>query len=161
MLAQIYGMRREYDKAIAEGELAVQIAPSGAQANLQYGFALICSGRAKEAIPYIEKALRLNPYPSMEFYINAGVAYFFTGQIEKALAYFGQAKLMSPSSMLGYRGCAAAYALLDRQDDARAEAEEVMRLEPNFSLERLDKVLPFCPELRAIFVSALRKAGLK
>jgi adenylate cyclase len=160
MLAYIYAMRREYDKAIAEGELAVQIEPSGADAILQNGTALTWAGRAKEAIPHIEKGLRLNPYPPMNFYTNAGNAYLFSGQHEKALTYYRKAKLMSPSSPMGYRGCAAAYALLGRQDEARTEAEEVMRLEPSFSLERFDKILPYCPAYRVILVSALRKAGL-
>jgi len=161
ILGYIYAMRREYDKAIAEGELAVQIEPSGADANLQNGTVLTWAGRAKEAISHIEKGLRLNPYPPMNFYTNAGNAYLFSGQYEKALTYYGKAKLMSPSSPMSYRGCAAAYALLGRQDEARTEAEEAMRLEPSFSLERYDKIHPLCPEYRAILVNALRKAGLK
>jgi len=163
MLAIIYGGRREYDKAIAEGELGIQIEPSGAHANVHYGGALTNAGRAEEAIPYIEKGFRLNPSPTppMVFYFNAGHAHLFTGQYEKALTYYRKAKLMSPSSPSGHRLCAAAYALLDRQDEAHAEAEELMRLEPSFSLERFDKILGFCPEYRVIFVSALREAGLK
>jgi len=55
--AYIYGMRREYDKAIAEGELAVQTEPSGADGNTFYGMALMNAGRAEEAISHIEKGL--------------------------------------------------------------------------------------------------------
>jgi len=95
------------------------------------------------------------------YYIFAGNAHLFAGQYEKALNNYRKTKPMFPNSPMGYRGCAAAYALLDRLDEARAEAQEMMRLEPSFSLERLEKISPFCPELRAIFASALRKAGLK
>jgi adenylate cyclase len=161
MLANIYGMRREYDKAIAEGELAIEIEPSGAHANVYYGVVLIYAGRAEEAIPNIETGLRLNPYPPVWYNLHAGYAHFFTGRYEKALTYYGKAKLMSPNSPLGHRGCAAVYAMLDRLDEARSEAEEAMRLAPSFSLEQLEKIIPFCPAYREIFVNALRKAGLK
>ena len=50
---------------------------------------------------------------------------------------------------------------LDRLEEARAEAEEAKHLEPSFSFERFEKILPRSPEYRVIFVNALRKAGLK
>ena len=42
----------------------------------------------------------------------------------------------------------------------RINGAEVMRLDPGFSLEQFEKILPFCPEYRRIYVSALRKAEL-
>ncbi len=48
-----------------------------------------------------------------------------------------------------------------QQDEARAEAAEVLRINPKFSLERLASVRPHIdPENTARFVLALRKAGL-
>jgi adenylate cyclase len=162
MLSLIFAGRREYDKAIAEGELAVQIEPSGAQANIHYGGALVNTGRAEEAIPYIEKGFRLCPSsPPFVFCLNAGHAYFFTGQYEQALSYYRQAKLISPNSPMGHRCCAAAYAMLDRQEEALTSAKKVMDLEPTFSIDRFEKIIGFCPEYRKIFLGALRKAGLK
>jgi hypothetical protein len=47
------------------------------------------------------------------------------------------------------------YSWSGRDDDARAEAAEVLRINPNFSLERFARRA--APEL----TEALRKAGLK
>jgi len=160
-LAYIYANRREYDKAIAEGKLAVQIEPSGADGIVYYGNALIFAGKAKEAIPHIEKGLRLNPYPPTWYYVNAGHAYLFIGQYEKALTYYIEAKRRGSPSPVYHRVLAAAYALIGRQDKARAEAKQLMSLAPNFSLERYAKTIPLHPTYAEIFVNALRKAGLR
>jgi hypothetical protein len=50
---------------------------------------------------------------------------------------------------------AVVYSWSGRDVDARAEADEVLRINPNFSLERFSKRA--APKL----VDALRKAGLK
>ena len=57
--------------------------------------------------------------------------------------YYRKAKLMAPNSSMGYRCYAAAYALLDRQDEAHAEAEEVMRLEPSFLWSDSTRSFPY------------------
>ena len=162
VLAYIYSMRREYEKAIAEGKLAVQLEPSGADCIVYYGIVLSHACRAEEAIPYLEKGLRLNPYPPIYYYVNAGHAHTFCGQYEKALTYYKEAKRRgSPNSLFYTQNLTVAYALLGRQDEARANADEMMRLQPDFSLEWYDKILPFCTAYREIFLGALRKAGLK
>jgi len=161
-LAYIYGMRREYDKAIAEGKLAVQIEPSGANGNAYLGNVLNFACRAEEAIPQLEKAIRLNPYPQTWYYVNLGLSYYFLGQYEKALEYFLKARERgSATSPIYPRALAIAYAQLDRLDEARAMVEEVMRLDPDVSLERFAKMFPWCQEYRELYLNGLRKAGLK
>ncbi|NIQ91854.1 MAG: tetratricopeptide repeat protein, partial [Deltaproteobacteria bacterium] len=56
-------MKREYDKAIAECEQAVALAPSSAMANIWMSGVLTFAGRHEEAVRYAEQALRLNPFP--------------------------------------------------------------------------------------------------
>jgi hypothetical protein len=51
--------------------------------------------------------------------------------------------------------------LVGRQEEARAEAAEVMRIDPQFSLERYAKTLPIRQALIDQLVEAWRKAGLK
>ena len=126
----------------------------------RYGMALMYGGKAEEAIPFIEKGIRLNPYGPIWYYQNAGLAHLFSGQHEKALAYFKQAHRHSPQSPPVHRSLAVTYALLERQEEARTEAEEVMRLVPNFSVERFGRILPWHPTYSEIFVNGLRKAGL-
>ena len=54
-----------------------------------------------------------------------------------------------------------AYSLAGRQEEARIEAAEVLRLNPKFSLVRTGKLLPYKNQAdREHVISALRKAGL-
>jgi len=53
---------------------------------------------------------------------------------------------------------------MSREKEARAEAEEVLRLAPQFSLERYGKGMSLMYKNQAQtdrFIDALRKAGLK
>ena len=66
-----------------------------------------------------------------------------------------------PDYLPGHANLAATYVLAGRQEEARAEAAEVMRIDPQFSLERFDKTFPFRQALVDQLVEAWRKAGLK
>jgi hypothetical protein len=51
--------------------------------------------------------------------------------------------------------------LLNRQEEAGAAANKVLELFPNFSVERIAKMLPFKNQaFHKLFVDAMRKAGL-
>jgi hypothetical protein len=51
---------------------------------------------------------------------------------------------------------------MEREKEARAEAEEVMRINPKFSLDNLAKVVPSKDQSQTDkYINALRKAGLK
>jgi adenylate cyclase len=57
---------------------------------------------------------------------------------------------------------AVVYGLSGREEEARAEAPEILRINPKFSLEKMAKSLTYrgkgdCER----FLDALRKAGLK
>ena len=62
LISMFYTLKREYDKSIAEGERAVGLEPGGARAHLSYGMSLHYGGRPEEAIPVLQKAIRLNPW---------------------------------------------------------------------------------------------------
>jgi adenylate cyclase len=162
VLCYIYGMRREYDKAVAQGKLAVQLEPSGADGIAFYGNVLKFACRAEEAIPQLKKAMRLNPYPPTWYYVNLGDAYFFLGEYEKALEYHLEARMRgSPSSSQYLIALTYTYALMGRMDKALEMAAELMRVDPDFSLKQFAAVLPECQEYRELCVRGLSKAGLK
>jgi class 3 adenylate cyclase len=59
-------------------------------------------------------------------------------------------------------GLAAAYIYMGLQEKARASAAEVLRLDPRFSLNSHEKLIPLKNrDLIRIYIDALRKAGLK
>ncbi len=52
--------------------------------------------------------------------------------------------------------------MMDREKEARAEADEVLRINPKFSLDYFAKILPYKDQSKIDkYIDALRKAGLK
>jgi hypothetical protein len=57
---------------------------------------------------------------------------------------------------------AATYFLAGHQDEARAEAAEVLRINPKFSVDYWAKMIPYEDQsVTDNLINALRKAGLK
>ncbi len=62
LLCALYTAKREYGKAIAEGERGVALNPGGTSELLNYAASLCYAGRPREAIQLFQKAIRLNPF---------------------------------------------------------------------------------------------------
>jgi adenylate cyclase len=162
MLGVICVYRHEYDKAIAEGERGVELNPNGHEALGYLGYILNFAGRPAEAIPALEKAMRLNPMPAAYLYAWLGISYRLTNQNDKAIATLEKGLRVQPDNTRCLFNLAAAYSLADRQEDARKTAAEFLRLNPKFSLEAYAKVgLYKDPAVAQQLITALRKAGLK
>ena len=163
-LASAYAWLKEYDKAISEAEKAVSLDPNSAYAYNALGFALHFAGRYQEAIPFYKKSLRLSPTPiDTSILIRLGFACRHLGQYEEAVASYKKAlQLYGADDLMAHLGLAGTYALMGREKEAHAEAAEVMRIDPKFSLESYARRLPYKDQKKIDdVVSPLRKAGLK
>ena len=154
---------REYDKAISEAEKGVSLSPNSATAYFSLGTALSYAGRPQEAIPMLQKSLRLSPIPVHSQVLGVlANSYRELGQYEEAIATYKKVlQIYGPDHLLAHLGLAITYALMDREKEARAEGAEVLRIDPKFSIERYIKVLPFDQSRKDRIADALRKAGLK
>jgi adenylate cyclase len=162
LLGCIYVMKRDYDKAIAEGEKAVALDPGGADAHAFLGMSLNYADRPKEAIPLFEKAIRLNPNGPSWYFQNFGHCYRLTGQYQEAITQYKKSLRVAPNNIGTHYSLAATYSLSGRDEEAHAEAEEVLRINPKFSLEYYAKTLPFKNQAQLDrYIEAMRKAGLK
>jgi adenylate cyclase len=162
LLCWSYILKREYDKAIAEGERAVALDPNDGSALDAYGTSLRFAGRPKEAIPLYQKATRLNPFGSSWLYLNSGQVLRDTGRFEEAVSEYKKAIQRSPDSILAHISLATCYSMMGREKEARAEALEVLRINPKFSVDEYAKILSYKDQLQNDkIVNALRKAGLK
>ena len=160
LLSHIYLQKREYDKAIAEGERAVGLDPNGANAYEHYAHSLYYANRFKEAIPAIQKAIRLNPIGSTSAFSTLGHAYTNTGRFKDAVSAFKQALLRSPDNIFAHLGLASTYIAMGLEKEARAEAAEVLRIYPKFSLDNYAMGLPFKDKsVTDRYIGLLRKAG--
>jgi len=158
----IFTMMREQDKGVAEAQKAVELDPRSAYARFCLGFSLNFAGRPEEGQPHLEKAVRLNPFGSPNFYHHLGVSYRETGQYDKAIAAQKRALQIAPNDVFAYIVLASSYMYAGREDEARAAAAEILRIDPSFSLERLAGANPMKdPAKRERYFNSLRKAGLK
>ena len=160
-LSIVYLQQREYDKSIAEGERAVSLNLGSPWTAWMYAKALVYAGRPEEAIPLLEKAIRLNPIGPTPFYNDLGLAFLMTGRLEEAAAFFKKSLDIAPNDFWMHAILAAVYIMMDRDKEARAEAAEVLRINPKYSLEFHAKRSLL--KDRSVFekwLDAMRKAGL-
>jgi len=161
-LSTSYSFNREYERAIAAGERALTLDPSGSTANAAYARALLFACRPDEAIPPFQKAIRLNPNADPATLLDFGHALRMTGRFEEAVSAFKKALQRAPDHLTAHVGLGATYSLMGREKEARAEAKEILRINPKFSLDYSKMASPFKdPSEIDKFVDALRKAGLK
>ena len=160
LLGSIYSMMRQHEKAVAAGERSVELDPNGAQVNLILGQTLNSAGRPDEAIGYLNKAIRLNPFPPYLYPRALGQCYLQKGQYEKALAEFKKALQRAPESPPIHIDLAVTYILLDREEEARASAAKALELAPFISVGMVSKSSRYKnqADLKRI-VEAMRKAG--
>jgi tetratricopeptide (TPR) repeat protein len=154
-------MKKQYDKAIAECERAVSLDPNSADNFFRLGEVLNWAGRAEEAIPYLQSAIRLNPLPPAIYFVHLAIFYRDSGQYEKAIEASKKALQLDPNNQFAYIHMAVTYIRLGQEKEARAAAAEILRINPKFSLERYAKMLPFPQPVADRVVEDLRKAGLK
>jgi adenylate cyclase len=161
-LALCYLMNRQHDKAISESKKAVTLDPNGAWSNFWLGHILIFSGKPEEAIPYLQAAIRLDPFSGSGYFTHLCMAYREAGRYEEAIAAGREAVRGMPNNLFARLALASAYNMAGRDEEAHVEAAEAIRINPNFSLKDYAKSRPHIdPENTARFVDSLRKAGLK
>ena len=89
------------------------------------------------------------------------MAYRNIGQYEKAIEVGKKALSGNPDNLGAYIILAASYASLNRAEEARKAVEEVLRINPGFSLEYHANTVPYKNQEKLIkLINALRKAGL-
>jgi adenylate cyclase len=148
----------QHDKAVFHQERALALNPNDDLIVVQQGEMLTWLGRPEEGIPWIEKAMRLNPYHPERFWNHLGRAFFVARRYAEALAAFS--RITAPDH-LHQAFLAACHAELGNEAAARSHVAEALRREPAFCVENYLKTLHYkCPEDLAHHRDALVKAGL-
>jgi adenylate cyclase len=153
-LAFVYIFKGHHEKALEQAEKAVVLDPNSSTAHYGMGKVLAFSYRIEEAIAEYKKAIRLNPIPPNSYLWSLGLALAEAGQYEEGIKWCEKAIQQQPDSLFAHIMMTVVYSWSGRDEDARAEAAEVLRINPNFSLERFAKKAD--PQL----TQALREAGL-
>jgi len=162
LLSYIYRQKRQYEKSIAEIERVIELNPNYADAYAHLAGRLYAVGRGEEAIASAKKAMRLNPISPWFYLYWLGMAHWVMEQYDEAIAAYKKVLHQYPTNVVAHIALTASYSLLGREEEARAEAAEVLRLDPKFSVNNYAKRLPFKNQADTErYADALRKAGLK
>ena len=161
LLGIVSTLQGQYEKAIEKIQYALSIEPNSADYHAFLSGVLGLAGKWREGIGYSEKSIRLSPRPNAFYNYILGRAYFMTGQYDEAIESFKQAVHTGPDNFVYHAFLSACYSSLNRQAEAAAEANELLRINPEFTLESYAKTLPYKNKSDIDrYISALRKAGL-
>jgi adenylate cyclase len=152
-------MGGKFEEAVTEAQRAVVTDPNNSFVYWFLALALDADGKPDDALRKLQEATRLDPALADLFAMEVGWAYLQEGQYQQAISA-SERCARSFSTLPGcHLGLAVGFTELGRDGDARAEAAEVMRLNPHFTLGTKS---PYKDVAWARRVSAdLRKAGLK
>ncbi|MGR3715823.1 MAG: adenylate/guanylate cyclase domain-containing protein [Thermohalobaculum sp.] len=163
LLGAIHLIRGEFGAAIESCERAVALEPNGAWVTGFLGNALNWAGRPEEALILAQKAMRFSPLHPSWYVWTAAHANRLLGRYEKAVVLYQRAINRTPDYISPRIGLTACYAEMGRLEDARAQAAEVLRIDPRYSIGRYATALTYTyklPEHAQHNLDALREAGL-
>lgn len=156
----LYGKKQPF-KAIASAKRALQLDPNFADAYALVASASSFIGRSEDAIRINKHAMRLNPNSSVVYQANLGRDYYFTSRLEKAVEHLTRAGQLNFNYLNGHIYLAAVYARMGKINEAKWEAEQVLALDPEFSLDYWARTQPYVSRARLEkMVTDLRSAGL-
>lgn len=158
--AYLYG-RKDPEKSITAAKHAIKLYPNYADAYAIIGSAYSFVSRSEDAIRVNNHALKLNPGSSYIYHVNLGRDYYFLGQTKKAIARLKDAIYRNEAYLNAHLYLAAVYASLGKTEDASWEVEQVLALDPGFSLNYWAGTQPYRSSDRLEqLLTDLRKAGL-
>ena len=131
-------------------------------------------GQPAETLPLIRTAIRLNPDADSVrrehawnpdagylYFLLLGRAYFFLGDWEQSLININEALERNPSNLETRIYLAASREASGHHADAAWQREEILSLQPNFSMDTWLRTYPMTDQAqRAQLASLLRHLGL-
>jgi adenylate cyclase len=158
-LCEIFWMQRQFDRAVAEGERCVAINPNYPICYQALADAFLASGRPQDALSAVEKAIRLDPGAGDFYAYFMGAAYVVMGRYQDAIPLLNRNRAAYPDEPWVHMYLTVAYSELGRNAEARAEAAEILRVNPQFALPPDNAGKNIASARR--FNDDLRRAGLK
>jgi adenylate cyclase len=158
ILAALSLARNDHEKAAYHQERALALNPNHDLIVVQQGELLTWLGRPKEAVDWIKKAMRLNPYHPERFWSHLGRALYCAESYAEAAEAFSR---ITRPDHTHHAFLAATFAHMENTDAAAARAAEVLKLQPAFSVAAYLDTQHYKHEVdRKRHETGLLKAGL-
>jgi TolB-like protein/class 3 adenylate cyclase len=157
------GFWGDHDRSIALLEKAARLNVNGSQIFLSLGWVKVyaCTDTGR-AITHFERAMRLSPRdPEMASMLTGiSFAHLISGHHEKALSFAQQSIDEGPQFTSGHRARITALVFLNREREARAAAQMLLTVDPQFSIS--SRLPPYRdPDFQQRYHAALKVAGLR
>jgi DNA-binding SARP family transcriptional activator len=163
-LGRAHLARGDYRRSITELEQAIELNPSMAQAHCGLGDSLAYMGRADEAIPNFEEAVRLSPHDPHRwaFSMYAAIACIFNGEYEQAEDWARKSVSVANSHYLANAAMASVLGHLGRAEEAREAVQDLLELKPDFTCDFARERLFYLRDEAQIdrYVEGLKLAGV-
>ena len=167
----LLGQQDRCPEVLAAAQRVIDRFPNSRGPRQWGGICLTRMGRAAEAIPEIESAIRVNPRdPSIATrYRYMGYPLLFLGRYDEAVSWFERSLAANPGARPdirsdSYAAIAAAQALAGHIEQARLSAIEASRLRPSITARGFYSYYPKNPVLAAQIAhmrDGLRLAGMR
>jgi adenylate cyclase len=153
-------------EGVAESERALALNPNLASARALIGLAKLIDGHPGETESHEREALRVSPHDTEAgvWVAYVALAKLYLGTYEEALDWYRRAKDLDPNYATGRFNMAAVLVELGRLDEARAEVQAGLALNPGFTIRRYragaQSDNPAFLKGRERIIEDMRKAGV-
>ena len=133
VLASMHILRNNHDKAVFHQNRALQLNPNDDLIVVQQGEVLTWIGQPEEGVPWIQKAMKLNPFHPPRFWNHLGRAWFVARRYAEAIEAFQR---ITAPDQFHHAFLAACHAQLGNLQLASQHAQAVLALNPEFTWRR-------------------------
>jgi class 3 adenylate cyclase/TolB-like protein/Tfp pilus assembly protein PilF len=166
--AYVLGAKRQWDAAILEAEKALDSDRNFAQVYGQVGMWRAFVGRSEDGFKDVETAIKLSPHDPARPFWDYHLCHLHShlGQWDQAIPYCLKSIAGAPQFLYPHIDLTAAYGWLGRENEAKAALADLLKLQPNFTVQGFLSLVPlfsdnpvFTQQLDRL-AEGLRKAGL-
>ena len=159
-LGTVLTFEGQHEQSITEFEKAIALNPNFT--DWRFGMTLLRAGEPARAIQVIEAHMRHDPLYVPIAAGQLGLARYMLKEYSQALPSLRECASRAPGMRVSHVWLAAGLAQLGRLDEAHAEAAEVLRIDPKFTIDGSQRrqALFKRPEDAEHLFDGLRKAGL-
>lgn len=152
---------RDYKLALDESQKVIALSSNNADGYGLLATTLNYAANPKDALKYMQKAMRLNPRHPFAYKVILGEIYFNLHKYPEAINNFEAALERNPEAQESRLWLAAAYAHSGRPGDAEWEIEQIRVINPKLTLSKIEEVIPLNdPGQLKHLTDGLHKAGL-
>ncbi len=156
-------LRADYPAGLAAVRRAMDLNPGSGFVNFMAGCALIFGDDAATGLKFLDRAMSLGPKDPnfFSYLLVAACGHLFSGRPETALDLAERSLAMNATVDSTYWVLIAVYMALDRPDDSRRIAGQLLAVYPETTASGYERMLPIRNKASLeLVISSFRKAGI-